>query len=69
MQLLIITITKIFPSTFTNPLHNCDCSQHSTYSLSVYGVHSKQQPGYQCWPHCTENHTTQLYIQVAHCTV
>ena len=44
-------------------------TQHSAYSLSVYGVYSKQQPGYQCWPHCTEDHSTQLHIQVAHCTV
>ena len=50
--------------------YNSSLSTHNfTYSLSVYGMYSKQQPGYQCWPHCTEDHSTQLHIQVAHCTV
>ena len=48
---------------------NLQFTYNLTYSLSVYGVYSKQQPGYQCWPHCTEDHSTQLHIQVAHCTV
>ena len=40
-----------------------------TYRFSVNGVHSKEESCYQSWPHLTENHTTQLDIQVAHCTM
>ena len=43
---------------------------NGTYSFSVYGVHSKEESCYQSWPYCsTENHTTELHIQVAHCTM
>ena len=35
----------------------------------MYGVHSKEESCYQSWPHLTEDHTTQLDIQVAYCTM
>ena len=40
-----------------------------THSFSVYGVDSIEESCYQSWPHLTENNTTQLDIQVAHCTM
>ena len=43
--------------------------QSRTHCFGVYGVHSKEKSCYQSWPHLTENHTTQLDIQVAHCTM
>ena len=35
----------------------------------MYGVDSIEESCYQSWPHLTENNTTQLDIQVAHCTM
>ena len=45
------------------------CIHDLAYGFSVDGVHSKEESCYQSWPHLTENHTTQLDIQVAHCTM
>ena len=44
-------------------------NNQSTHSFSVYGVDSIEESCYQSWPHLTENNTTQLDIQVAHCTM
>ena len=40
-----------------------------THSFSVYWVYSKEESCYESRPHLTEDHTTQLDIQVAHCTM
>ena len=52
---------------FVNDIHGS--AEIRLYCFSVYGVHSKEKSCYQSWPHLTENHTTQLDIQVAHCTM
>ena len=37
-----------------------------THRFSVYGMDSKEQSSYECWPDFSEDNSTELYVEVTH---